>query len=120
MLTLRLRIFSPLQNAFQALMHNGGFGHRRLQDELGVHVPIVDAGAKFLSPLRYEDRLVVEAKVVHWGTKCFRIAYKGVRANVPVFEGYEARVWARIATDGTIATVAIAPEFKTAIAAAGG
>ena len=85
-----------------------------------MRVPIVDAGAKFISPATYDDLLVVEAEVVHWGTKSFRVSYKGSRESVPVFEAFEVRVWARIAADGTITTAAIAPEFKAALSAASG
>ena len=112
------RYFHFIDSAFQNMMRRAGFSHRRLIEEFGVHVPIVDAGAKFISPATYDDRLVVEAEVVHWGKTSFRVAYKGSREGVAVFEGHEARVWARIAADGTIETVAIAPEFKAALAAA--
>ena len=113
------RYFHFIDGAFQAMLRKSGFSHRRLLQEFGVRVPIIDAGAKFISPATFDDRLVVEAEVVHWGTKSFRVNYKGAREDVPVFEAFEARVWARIAADGSITTVAIAPEFKTAIAAAG-
>ena len=112
------RFFHFIDGAFQNLLRTAGFSHRRLQQEFGVRVPIIDAGAKFISPATYDDRLVVEADVVHWGTKSFRVNYKGSREGVPVFEAFEARVWARIAADGTITTAAIAPEFKAALTAA--
>jgi hypothetical protein len=48
------------------------------------------------------------------------VSYKGSRDGQPVFEGYEARVWATIAADGAITSIAIAPEFKAALLALGG
>jgi 4-hydroxybenzoyl-CoA thioesterase len=113
------RYFQFIDDAFHGLMSKAGFSHRRLIEEFGVHVPIVDAGAKFISPATFDDRLTVEAEVVHWGRTSFRVNYRGAREGVPVFEAYEARVWARVAADGTVETIAITPEFKSAIAAAG-
>lgn len=112
------RFFHFMDVAYQNLMRKAGFNHRRLLEEFGVRVPIVDANAKFISPASFDDRLIVEADVVHWGTKSFRVAYQGAREGVPVFEGYEVRVWARIGPDGAITTAAIAPEFKTVMRAA--
>ncbi|HTS42573.1 MAG TPA: thioesterase family protein [Xanthobacteraceae bacterium] len=113
------RFFHFMDIAFQNLMRKAGFGHRRLLEEFGVHVPIVDAGAKFISPASFEDRLTVDAEIVHWGTKSFRVQYRGARDGVAVFEGYEARVWATVAPDGSITTSAIPQPFKDALAAAG-
>ena len=114
------RYFRFIDDAFHDMLRKSGFSHRRLIEEFGVHVPIIDAGAKFISPATFDDRLVVGADVVHWGTKSFRVNYNGSREGVPVFEAYEARVWARVAADGTMVTVAITPEFKAAVAAARG
>lgn len=114
------RFFYFIDGAFQALLRKAGLNNRILQERFGVRVPIVDTSAKFLSPATFEDRLAVEAKIVRWGSKSFRVNYLGSRDGVPVFEGYEVRVWAKIASDGTISTAPIAPEFKTAIIAAGG
>lgn len=112
------RYFHFMDVAFQSLMRKAGFNHHRLVNEFGVRVPIVDANAKFISPASFDDRLVVETDVAHWGTKSFRVSYRGAREGVAVFEGQEVRVWATIAPNGTITTGPIAPEFKAAIDAA--
>jgi YbgC/YbaW family acyl-CoA thioester hydrolase len=112
------RYFHFMDIAFQNLMRKAGFNHRQLLQEHGVRVPIIDVGAKFLSPASFDDRLIVSADVEHWGTKSFRVAYKGTREGVPVFEGFEVRVWAKIGADGVISTTAIAPQFKAALSAA--
>jgi len=114
------RYFNFMDVAFQALMRKAGFSHHRLRNEFKVSVPIVDTAAKFISPASFEDKLVVEADIVHWGTKSFRVNYLGSREGVPVFEGHEVRVWASIAPDGGIKTGTIAAEFRTAMAAAAG
>jgi 4-hydroxybenzoyl-CoA thioesterase len=113
------KYFHFIDIAFQALMHKAGFDHRRLLSEFGVRLPIIDAGAKFTGPATYDDRLAVDAEVIHWGKTSFKVEYRGSRAGAPVFEAYEVRVWAKIATDGAISTVPIAPQFKAAFTAAG-
>jgi 4-hydroxybenzoyl-CoA thioesterase len=111
------RFFYFMDAAFQTLLRKAGLNHHILFERFGVRVPIVDTNAKFLSPATFEDRLVVNAEVVHWGTKSFRVNYRGAREGVPVFEGHEARVWAKVAADGSIATTPIAPQFKAALLA---
>ena len=112
------RFFNFMDMAFQALLRKVGFNHHILFEQFGARVPIVDANAKFLSPATFEDRLLVNAEIAHWGTKSFRVNYQGSREGVPVFEGHEVRVWAMVAPDGTIKTAPIAPPFKSALFAA--
>lgn len=113
------RYFYFIDSAFQALLRNAGLDNRILQERYGVRVPIVDANAKFTSPATFEDRLVIDAKIVHWGTKSFRVNYHGSCGGVGIFDGYEVRVWAKIAAGGTISTAPIAPQFRAAISATG-
>ena len=113
------RFFYFMDVAFQAMMREAGFSHHILVREYGVRVPIVEGNAKFIAPATFDDRLEVDAEVVHWGTTSFRVNYRGAARGAAVFEGYEARVWASIAPDGTAKTVAIAPQFKAAMSAAG-
>jgi YbgC/YbaW family acyl-CoA thioester hydrolase len=112
------RYFNFMDEAFQALMRKAGFSHHRLRNEFKVSVPIVDTAAKFISPASFEDKLVVEADIAHWGSKSFRVNYRGSRDGVPVFEGHEVRVWAAISSAGDITTAAIAPEFRAAMTTA--
>jgi 4-hydroxybenzoyl-CoA thioesterase len=112
------KYFYFIDVAFQAMLHKAGLDHRILVEKYGVRVPIIDASAKFLAPATFDDRLVVTPDIAHWGTKSFRVSYRGMRDGMPIFEGSEVRVWAMIAADGTIKTAAIAPEFKAALAAA--
>lgn len=112
------RYFYFMDVAFQVLMRKAGFSHHRLMNEFKVSVPIVDTAAKFISPASFEDKLIVETDIAHWGTKSFRVNYRGSRERLPVFEGHEVRVWASIAPNGEIKTATIAPEFRIAMAAA--
>jgi len=109
------KYFHFMDIAFQALLRKAGFNHHIIHDRFGARTPIVEVRAKFFGPATFEDRLVVDAHVVHWGMKSFRLDYQGVRDGAPIFEGSEARVWATIAPDGTITTAAIPLAFKKAL-----
>jgi len=114
------KYFHFMDVAFQALLRKAGFNHRLLLQQFGARVPLIDVSAKFVAPATFDDRVTVDAKIVHWGTKSFRVSYQGSREGAPVFEGFEVRVWATIDKDGTIKTAAIAPQFIAALSAAGG
>jgi 4-hydroxybenzoyl-CoA thioesterase len=114
------KYFYFIDCAFQALLRKAGLDNHILFERFGVRVPIIDANAKFVGPATFEDKLIVDAEIVHWGTKSFHVSYHGSREGTPIFEGTEVRVWARIAADGTISTAAIAPQFKAALSATGG
>src|ERR671928_1060948 len=87
--------FYWLDSAFQALLRAHGLSQRSLRTRFGaLGTPIVEAGAKFLGPVTYEDVLRFEVHVEHWGTKSFRVAYRGFEESRPVLEGFEIRVWA--------------------------
>jgi YbgC/YbaW family acyl-CoA thioester hydrolase len=113
------KFFHFMDIAFQTLMRKAGFSHHILFDQYGVRVPIIETRAKFIAPTTFDDRLMVEAEVVHWGNTSFRVNYQGAREGKAIFEGYEARVWAKIAVDGGVTTTPIAEAFKTALTAAG-
>jgi 4-hydroxybenzoyl-CoA thioesterase len=113
------RYFYWMDTAFQTLLRRAGYTHRSLLQNFGARVPIIDASAKFISPVSFDDHLIISAEVAHWGTKSFRMRYRGTSDGVPVFEGEEVRVWAKIAADGAISTSAIAAKFKNALTAAG-
>jgi YbgC/YbaW family acyl-CoA thioester hydrolase len=112
------KYFYFMDVAFQALLRKAGFNHHIIHEQFGARTPIVQADAKFIAPATFEDRLTVDAKIVHWGTKSFRVSYQGSRDGAPIFEGFETRVWATIATDGSITTAAIPLAFKDALSAA--
>jgi YbgC/YbaW family acyl-CoA thioester hydrolase len=111
------KYFYFMDVAFQALLRKAGFNHHIIYEQFGARTPIVQADAKFIAPASFEDRLAVDAKIVHWGTKSFRVSYQGARDGAPIFEGSEARVWATVAPDGSITTVAIPLAFKDALSA---
>jgi 4-hydroxybenzoyl-CoA thioesterase len=56
--------------------------------------PIVDAGAKFLGPSRFGDRITIESHIGEWRNKLFMVRHRIINAGEVVVEGHELRVWA--------------------------
>jgi YbgC/YbaW family acyl-CoA thioester hydrolase len=109
--------FRWMDQAIHALMLEARFGHRAILDRFGAYVPAVDATASFAAPATFDDLLSIETEIAHWGTKSFRLRYKGYRDTVLVFEGTEVRVWASI-VDGQARSAVIPDEFRRALSVA--
>src|SRR5262249_57271418 len=56
--------------------------------------PIVEVGAKFVMPCRFDDEIVVESEVSEWGRTSFTVQHRIVKEGQLVVEGFEKRVWA--------------------------
>ncbi len=104
--------FYWLDCTFQRLIRARGLSLRELRRRFGVVTPIIDAGAKFRAPARYDDTLIVEAFVDTWETKRFRVAYKLSIGERAVAEGFEVRAWAQIDKDGVLSGHPIDTTFK--------
>ena len=94
------------------MLRDRGLSQRELTRRFGVVTPLVDAGAKFRSPARYDDVLQVEALVEAWETKRFRIAYKLSVADRRVAEGFEVRAWANRDASGAMSGRPVDEAFK--------
>jgi 4-hydroxybenzoyl-CoA thioesterase len=55
--------------------------------------PMVDVRAKFLSPTRYGDDVVIESKVVEFGKSRFEVEHRLLKDGQLCVEGFETRVW---------------------------
>ena len=60
-----------------------------------VGVPIVESGARFLSPVRYGDVLRVRATVAWVKDKTFRMEYDLSVGDRACASGFEVRAWVR-------------------------
>lgn len=110
------RYFVWFDNAFGDWIRTKGLSQRLLREKFGVHgTPIVEAGATFRAPARYDDALSVHVEVSEWKERRFRLSYRAMRASTLIAEGFEARVFvARDETDKLSAT-AIPQEFRKAM-----
>jgi 4-hydroxybenzoyl-CoA thioesterase len=59
-----------------------------------VGIPIVEAGATFLMPCRFDDEVVVESAVSEWGRSSFTVRHRIVNQGELALEAFEKRVWA--------------------------
>jgi 4-hydroxybenzoyl-CoA thioesterase len=59
-----------------------------------IGLPVVDVGARFFVPCRFDDEIVVESSVSEWGRSSFRVRHEIKKAGELAVEGFEKRVWA--------------------------
>lgn len=74
-----------------------------------IGMPLVEQGAKFLRPCRFDDEVTIESEAGEWGRASFVVKHRIFNRDRLAVEGFEKRVWA--ATDanrpGQIRAVAI-------------
>ncbi|MGH7931357.1 MAG: acyl-CoA thioesterase [Candidatus Binatia bacterium] len=61
-----------------------------------VGLPVVDVGARFFVPCRFDDEVVVESEVSEWGRSSFRVGHRIIKDGELALEGFEKRVWAAL------------------------
>ncbi len=79
-------------------------------------VPIVEAGARFVAPLHFDDAIAVRSTVTEIGTSSLRIEHAVLREDVEVARGFEVRVLIEPREDGRIAAAPLPPELRAALA----
>jgi 4-hydroxybenzoyl-CoA thioesterase len=57
-------------------------------------MPIVEVGARFVMPCRFDDDIVVESEVGEWGRSSFTVRHRILKAGELALDGFEKRVWA--------------------------
>jgi YbgC/YbaW family acyl-CoA thioester hydrolase len=97
---------------FQRLTRERGLGQREIRRRFGAVTPIVDAGAHFRAPARYDDQVVAEAAIESWEAKRFRIGYRLKVGDTLVAEGFEVRAWAVPDQDGRLRGAPVDPAFR--------
>jgi 4-hydroxybenzoyl-CoA thioesterase len=61
-----------------------------------VGMPVVEVGARFVMPCRFDDEVVVESEVGEWGKSSFTVRHRVLREGELALEGFEKRVWAAL------------------------
>lgn len=101
--------------ASHAMMRAVDYDFQRVARTQGVIAgPLVDAGAKFLSPATHGETVEVRSQVVEWTTKTFRIAHRIVRGDTAIADGWEIRIFARADPDDPkrIRAVPVPDDFR--------
>ena len=72
--------------------------------------------AKFVSPSKFRDEIVVESQITEWNDKTFKISHAVLNRGQRAVEGYEVRVWAVPRPDepGRLKAMQIPAEVKAA------
>ncbi len=65
---------------------------RRVYGIIGL--PLVEQGAKFLLPCRFDDEVMVESEAGEWGRASFTVKHRIINGGQLAVEGFEMRVWA--------------------------
>jgi YbgC/YbaW family acyl-CoA thioester hydrolase len=104
--------FYWLDCTFQRWLRDRGLSQRELKRRFGVVTPLVDAGAKFRGPARYDDVLRIDALVETWETKRFRMVYKLSVGDRLVADGFELRAWAHMDVGGGMSGRPVDEAFK--------
>ena len=89
------RYFDWFDRATERLFRERGMAWPQLWAQYRLAgFPIVDAGAKFLGPSRFGDRIAIESWIGEWRSKLFVVQHRVHNAGEVVVEGHELRVWA--------------------------
>ena len=82
-----------------------------------VGMPIVEVGARFLKPCRFDDEIAVESEVGEWGRSSFTVRHRILNVGQLALDGFEKRVWAAAdpARPGAIKAQAVPPEIITSL-----
>jgi len=77
-----------------------------------IGLPLVEQGAKFLLPCRFDDEVTVESEAGEWGRASFVVKHRILKRDRLAVEGFEKRVWAAADPNrpGQIRAVAIPRE----------
>jgi len=58
-----------------------------------VGMPVVEVGARFVTPCRFDDEIVVESEVGEWGRSSFTVRHRVIKGGELALDGFEKRVW---------------------------
>lgn len=87
-----------------------------------VGMPVVQVGARFVSPCRFDDEIEVESEVGEWGRSSFTVRHRVLKGGELAVEGFEKRVWAGPHPDepGGIRAQPLPPEVIACLSDAAG
>ncbi len=98
------------------LMNQHGFGQTEMISRYGiVGFALIDSGAEFIHPIRWEDEVLVNSRITEHSRKTMTVFHEihvvDNRQQLCV-KGFEVRIWAkRDATTGTMKAWSLPDEF---------
>ena len=89
------RYFAYFNACTDALFQHGGFPREVRESKYQiVGMPLVDARAQFIAPLRYGETVVIESCMTEFGKSSFKVQHKVYKGKELAVEAFETRVWA--------------------------
>ena len=79
-----LRFFEMGRNEF--LRAHGGTAHDL--DDDGILMPVIEVGARYLAPARYDDEITIATRLAKLERVRVRFAYRLSRGDEPLTEGF--------------------------------
>ncbi|MEL7131480.1 MAG: acyl-CoA thioesterase [Pseudomonadota bacterium] len=105
--------FRWMDSVFHEMTRALGFDQRTVVDHDVTATPLVDAGARFVSPVSHGDVLSVTVRVGRMGTTGFTVTYSFRVSDRSVAEGHESRVCVLRNPSGAIAKTPIPDAIRT-------
>ena len=88
------RFFEYFDACTNALFEAAGLRKAEMLRQYGlVGIPLVEANGQFYAPASFGETVVVESRIVDWGTSSFRVEHKLFKGSMLTAEGREKRVW---------------------------
>jgi acyl-CoA thioester hydrolase len=108
--------FSWFDDATHALLRRGGESMRDADGRPRDPLPIVEANATFVAPLRFDEEITVVSRVSELGTSSLRVEHEVYNGDRLAARGFERRVHVRF-ENGRVAAAALPDELRGHLAA---
>ena len=79
-------------------------------------VPIVEAGARFVAPLHFDDAIAVRSTITELGRSSLRVEHVVLRGDLEAARGFEVRVLIQPGDEGRIVAAPLPPALRAALA----
>ncbi|HEY9281070.1 MAG TPA: thioesterase family protein [Eoetvoesiella sp.] len=102
---------------YHGMLRSKGLSQREIRARYGAVTPLVDTGATFRSPIRYDDVVTIYADIEEWAHRRLRVAYTVKCGERLIATGFEVRAWAVINEEGQLKGASVPAEFKALLVA---
>jgi 4-hydroxybenzoyl-CoA thioesterase len=88
------RYFEFFDACTNALFELAGLPKQQMLKKYAIAgIPMVETRARFFVPTSFGETVVIETRIVDWGTSSFSVEHKVLKGEVLAVEGFEKRVW---------------------------
>ena len=73
-----------------------GLSPSEMREKYGIlGLPLVEQGARFLIPCRFDEEIDIDSEVETWGRTSFTVRHRVLKGSEIAVDGFEKRVWAK-------------------------